>query len=404
MKHKISTVSIVTVCLLANLAFSFAATISSSEDVETTTGFAATVEEQDLHSNDSEQTDSAVTTEVPPETTHADSKSEEQEEHVTETSAADTVTDATTDASTNCQDIEDLAPTVAPVEHKPDHSTLINTVAVNLNLQSYPLVEDFLNLNFSTLTGLIPLVVNAAYTNEATNLSNIFWLADHVKSAKHRALILETLWKDIKESNVDHTQILSMACHLQMYTCECNVDDIETLGRYEDIISQLPEVVKQMFWGTVCIRNMHYKEFLYTDEEQFDSDRRVAFTWKPKNKYMHVIDQKHWHFEENNRCKNLLLQNEQKEYLYAASDGFTASKQKRRAFTWVPGAIVKQGEWELELVSSTGPMVFKIRNIHHNEYLYADKSYEVFDSKRRSVFVGVMGKSGDVGKWEVEVC
>ena len=50
------------------------------------------------------------------------------------------------------------------------------------------------------------------------------------------------------------------------------------------------------------------------------------------------------------------------EYLYAADKKI--DEERRRVYSWIPGGPVNNGDWKISLGS--------IRNINHNENMYAD--------------------------------
>jgi hypothetical protein len=282
-----------------------------------------------------------------------------------------------------------------------DDDEEVGLIISNLNNKNYPIIEEFITTNSScpNFNRLIEIIIQSVY-KRSKNIENILWLAENLPSAEQKVLVFENLWKQIQENHDQDTyQTVELGCYIQLHMCECNSDNLHVLERYEFLKDKLPEIVQKMFWDTVCINNLHYNEYLYTDEEKYDSDRRIVFTWRKRKPDTNL---NHWVIEENNRCKSFLVSNTNKEYLYGASDGYSADALKRRVFAWVPGHVVKQGNWQLEPLKDE-KMIFRIKNVHHNEYLYADKNYERFDSKRRSVFVG---NSSEVpyGKWEIKIC
>ncbi|WMT84151.1 ankyrin repeat domain-containing protein [Wolbachia endosymbiont of Listronotus oregonensis] len=161
--------------------------------------------------------------------------------------------------------------------------------------------------------------------------------------------------------------------------------DSEKRSDLERLKSKLPESVKNIvFASKVCIKNTYQNEYLYAavDCFNYDTERRRAFTWVPgKNDKQSV-----WKIQPDGDSFRI-VNVEFNEHLYAASNYFNYDNDNRRmVFTWIPGGQVTQGVWKIE---PNGDKC-NIRNVKHNEYLYA-ADYAKYDKDRRRVFTWVPG-------------
>ncbi len=87
------------------------------------------------------------------------------------------------------------------------------------------------------------------------------------------------------------------------------------------------------------------------------------------------------------------------EYLYAASNYLSYDDDRRRVFTWIPkDEKDDKFRWEIKLDGDD----YSIMNVEFNEYLYGAVDYFNYDNERRKVFTWIPG--GRVGRdtWKIE--
>ncbi|WP_265027614.1 ankyrin repeat domain-containing protein [Wolbachia endosymbiont (group B) of Chorthippus parallelus] len=87
------------------------------------------------------------------------------------------------------------------------------------------------------------------------------------------------------------------------------------------------------------------------------------------------------------------------EYLYAASNYLSYDDDRRRVFTWIPKDEKNDKfRWEIKLDGDD----YSIMNVEFNEYLYGAVDYFNYDNERRKVFTWIPG--GRVGRdtWKIE--
>jgi hypothetical protein len=279
----------------------------------------------------------------------------------------------------------------------------IDELAAALNAGNHSQVMLSLATNTYVVRELLAHVIEAAYSNRSGNIHNVLSLMDHVASEDYKILILESVWDQISANNDTHQfHAIMVGCHVKLLMTETPALDAVALTRLELLRDDLPDVVRFMFWGHVCLRNVRYCEYLYADGQLFNTDRRHIFTWRPKGKNQRDQDQYHWTFEGIDRCKSFALKNQRKEYLFAAKN-YVHAKNRRRVFSWVPGGMLEQGEWKLEQ-ELVGESIFRLRNLHHNEYLFAGRNDDAFDEQRRAVFSGLARPTNPCSKWEMKIC
>jgi hypothetical protein len=274
---------------------------------------------------------------------------------------------------------------------------LIDEIALGVNNQNYSIVLEYVPKKSIAHSELLADIIKTAYQNGSENIYNILWLVDHVLLEDQKLRIVESVWQQIQENNdTEKFQTYVFGCYIKLLMGESQSTDGAAMIRLEALKNDLPEVIHSMFWDHICIRNVRYCEYLYADEQLFKPDRRHIFTWRQKGK-----KQYHWEIEGSNRCRSFSIRNTNKEYLYAASDGNFA-KNRRQIFSWVPGNTVPQGYWKMEQEKNS--TIFRLKNIHHNEYLFAGRNDDSFDDKRRSVFGGLARSTNPCSKWEMKVC
>ncbi|WP_353276286.1 ankyrin repeat domain-containing protein [Wolbachia endosymbiont (group B) of Villa cingulata] len=160
----------------------------------------------------------------------------------------------------------------------------------------------------------------------------------------------------------------------------------------------MPESVRNaVFSSKVCIKNIYQGEYLYAANKCFnyDTDRRMAFTWTPKNE---KNDKFRWNIKpdgDNFYILNVAFN----ETLYAASNYFNYDNDRRMVFTWISGGRVARDVWKIEPDGDN----CSIMNVELNEYLYA-ADYAKYDDDRRRVFTWIPGGKVMQGVWKIEDC
>ncbi|QTG98300.1 ankyrin repeat domain-containing protein [Wolbachia endosymbiont of Rhagoletis indifferens] len=173
---------------------------------------------------------------------------------------------------------------------------------------------------------------------------------------------------------------------------------LEKRSSLEKLENRLPKSVRNaIFASKVCIKNVYQGEYLYAANKCFnyDNDRRMAFTWTPKNE---KNDKFRWKIKldgDNFYIVNVAFN----ETLYAASNYFNYDNDRRMVFTCISGGRVARDVWKL------GPDGdhCSIMNVKLNEYLYA-ANYAKYDNDRRRVFTWIPGGQVPQGMWVIEDC
>ncbi|WP_264705646.1 ankyrin repeat domain-containing protein [Wolbachia endosymbiont (group A) of Gymnosoma rotundatum] len=178
------------------------------------------------------------------------------------------------------------------------------------------------------------------------------------------------------------------------------INNKEQISHFEELKSKLPESIKNaVFSSKVCIKNLYQNEYLYAASSDFnyDDERRRVFTWIPVDKKDGKFKWKIEPYGDGYSIMNV----EFNEYLYAAIDDFNFDKDRRKAFTWIPGGKDEQSLWRLEYFPNSGNIY--MMNVEFNEYLYA-ADYGKYDDNRRRVFTWIPGGYIRQGTWEIENC
>ncbi len=166
----------------------------------------------------------------------------------------------------------------------------------------------------------------------------------------------------------------------------------------ERLKNKLPESVKNLvFSSEVCIKNVKYDEYLYAASyAPYDRYRRSVFTGISGGR----VKADEWKIENSGNgfyIKNIV----RGEYLYAAKDYFNYDNDRRRVFTWIPRDVKNDKfNWEIK---PDGNNVY-IKNIEHQEYLYAASDYFNYDNSRRQVFTWIQGHRVLQDKWSIKNC
>ncbi|WP_253303211.1 ankyrin repeat domain-containing protein [Wolbachia endosymbiont of Phyllotreta cruciferae] len=173
---------------------------------------------------------------------------------------------------------------------------------------------------------------------------------------------------------------------------------LEKRSSLEKLENRLPKSVRNaIFASKVCIKNVYQDEYLYAANKCFnyDNDRRMAFTWTPKNE---KNDKFRWEIKPNG--DNFYIVNVAfNETLYAASNYFNYDNDRRMVFTWISEGGVARDVWKLEPDGDN----CSIMNVKLNEYLYA-ASYAKYDNDRRRVLTWIPGGQVSQGMWMIEDC
>ncbi|MFT4327658.1 MAG: ankyrin repeat domain-containing protein [Wolbachia pipientis] len=178
------------------------------------------------------------------------------------------------------------------------------------------------------------------------------------------------------------------------------ISNQEQISHFEELKSKLPESIKNtVFSSKVCIKNLYQNEYLYADSSGFNYDdkRRRVFTWIPGDKKDGKFKWKIEPYGDGYSIMNV----EFNEYLYAAIDDFNFDKDRRKAFTWIPGGKDEQSLWRLEYFPNDGNIY--MMNVEFYEYLYA-ADYGKYDDNRRRVFTWIPGGYPTKGAWRIENC
>ncbi|MFP3016488.1 MAG: ankyrin repeat domain-containing protein [Wolbachia sp.] len=173
---------------------------------------------------------------------------------------------------------------------------------------------------------------------------------------------------------------------------------LEKRSDLERLKNKLPESVRNaVFSSEVCIKNVEYSEYLYAASyAPYDSERRRVFTGISGGR----VKADEWKIENSGNgfyIKNIV----RGEYLYAAKDYFNYDNDRRRVFTWIPRDVKNDKfKWEIK---PDGNNVY-IKNIEHQEYLYAASDYFNYDNSRRQVFTWIQGHRVLQDKWSIKNC
>ncbi len=173
---------------------------------------------------------------------------------------------------------------------------------------------------------------------------------------------------------------------------------LETRSSLEKLENRLPKSVRNaIFASKVCIKNVYQDEYLYAANKCFnyDNDRRMAFTWTPKNE---ENDKFRWKIKPDGN--NFYIVNVAfNENLYAASNYFNYDNDRRMVFTWISGGRVARDVWMIKPDGNN----CSIMNVKLKEHLYA-ADYAKYDNDRRRVFTWIPGGQVLQGMWIIEDC
>ncbi|WP_264328502.1 ankyrin repeat domain-containing protein [Wolbachia endosymbiont (group A) of Andrena hattorfiana] len=173
---------------------------------------------------------------------------------------------------------------------------------------------------------------------------------------------------------------------------------LETRSSLEKLENRLPKSVRNaIFASKVCIKNVYQDEYLYAANKCFnyDNDRRMAFTWTPKNE---ENDKFRWKIKPDGN--NFYIVNVAfNETLYAASNYFNYDNDRRMVFTWISGGRVARDVWMIKPDGNN----CSIMNVKLKEHLYA-ADYAKYDNDRRRVFTWIPGGQVLQGMWIIEDC
>ncbi|OAB79342.1 hypothetical protein WSTR_05300 [Wolbachia endosymbiont of Laodelphax striatellus] len=87
------------------------------------------------------------------------------------------------------------------------------------------------------------------------------------------------------------------------------------------------------------------------------------------------------------------------EYLYAASSYFNYDDNRRKVFTWIPrDEKSDKFKWKIEPYGND----YSIMNVEFNEYLYAASNDLNYDNNRRRVFTWIPGTKDSQSVWKIE--
>lgn len=184
---------------------------------------------------------------------------------------------------------------------------------------------------------------------------------------------------------------------------DCSNLESNIKSRINDTTKKLPNSLKNSVFSTkVCIKNVHYNEFLYAagpSKYWYDKDRRHVFTWKRGDRYGPNESSKFaWILEQNND-QYQIINFQFNEHLYAEVEGSLMDGHGRYVLTWREGGNRTGSSWKLEY---DGEDVY-IKNAYNDEYLFADFEKRP-DDERRLVFSFVLGGKTADSKWQFADC
>ncbi|WP_264686029.1 MULTISPECIES: ankyrin repeat domain-containing protein [unclassified Wolbachia] len=261
------------------------------------------------------------------------------------------------------------------------------------------LANDIYNFDQRLFNNTIKGVINDVYRKVDTK--KILSCVESHNDVSQRILGYVAVFNAMQRNNdLNNSAVFKLAYYVKEAIEMKNYPDVhqEERSNLEKLKSRLPESVRNaVFSSKVCIKNIYQGEYLYAANKCFnyDTDRRMAFTWTPKNE---KNDKFRWNIKpdgDNFYIVNVAFN----ETLYAASNYFNYDNDRRMAFTWIPGEQVTQGVWKIE---PNGDKC-NIRNVKHNEYLYA-ADYAKYDKDRRRVFTWIPGGKVMQGVWKIEDC
>jgi hypothetical protein len=240
------------------------------------------------------------------------------------------------------------------------------------------------------------IVDNALETSSGTKWLSLLKFINYLPKLPEKTKFLNSAFRLL---NTPHESI-TFGCFVKLQMDSPAFRDASDDEKAALIVVQLklPDFVRDMFWSSVCIRNVFFDELMSAETSEPFMKRRRVFTENVK------LWSYRWQFEENNECESFLIKNVvgEHEYLYAADDGLAFDERRRRVYTWLPGGIVLHSDWILEpLKNSTN---FNIKNTQRNEYLYAAVGDYAFSQYKRQVFTWIPGDVDAQGEWKLERC
>jgi hypothetical protein len=281
---------------------------------------------------------------------------------------------------------------------------LITSLASNIRNNNYQQIVEFAKNYGSAIRDNVAELVKEAYANSLSNAETLLKFMRDLNWISSEIAGLNSLFDQMQRNGHKKSYQLLMLAYRTKKLMEMpdypNVDQ-EYKDMAENLKWKLPQNVLNLIWfGTFCtIKNKHHNEYLYAEGDSYKfGDYRQVLSWMPKN-YPGPNLGADWDFVPYNNGEKFYIKNSHynNEYMISKTSN-TYDTERRRIYTTY--GTWQQSAYRIEPVINGH--YFRIYNIHHGEYLYADGHWwHSRDSPRRNVFTW---RGGAMGSDHLEEC